>query len=365
MKRPYRTLCCYASEDERFLQDLKKHLMPLQREGLLMIQTDRDISPGKEREREIGHRLEGADIILLLISPDFIRSEYCFDAEMRQALIRDQRGTARVVPVIIRPTDWQGMPFGKLQPLPKGATPISTSRNRDTAYLSVIEGIRTVVQESTTRTALNGKPVNSLASSAQESSLLTSSQERNSMDTRDDSSQYIIKNNKDSVNHQVIGGRHGQVISGEIIYMDGKQKDEIQSLEKGSEALWHGDYRSAKKKLHVAVEEIDGQDHPGEASRACCFLALALLEGKLPRTQGGAVMQSIQELMNTAIRLHPCASYYRIFACIQRNFFEHNGFKHRLKEVDLLEHEATSLPPCTDDEENEKYFLHLQPLLQI
>src|SRR5436305_4071001 len=119
----------------------------LEREGLITVKADIDISPGTEWEATINHHLEAADIILLLISPDFIASDYCFDKEMQEAIARHEQGTTRVVPVILRPASWQRMPFGKLQALPKDATPISTSQDRDTAFLSVTKGIRLVVQE--------------------------------------------------------------------------------------------------------------------------------------------------------------------------------------------------------------------------
>ncbi len=179
----------------------------------------------------------------------------------------------------------------------------------------------------------------------------------------EDTGKYWVGNDK-TVQGQVIGD-HATVH--QHFYGNTKegQKDGIRSLERGSQTLWGGDYPSAKKELRVAVDEIDGEGQPGEAAKARYFYALALLDGKLPRTQGGAVMQSIQELMNNAIRLHPCASYYRIFACIKRNFFEYNGLNHRLNEVPTLEHKGASLPRCADDDGNEEYFRHCQPRLPI
>jgi hypothetical protein len=147
MKRPYRVFCSNSREDQQFLEDLKKHLMSLQREGLITIQADIDISSGKEWKHEITHHLETADIILLLISPDFIASDYCFTEEMQQAIARHEQGTARVVPIVVRPTDWQSSPVGKLRALPQDTIPVSISQNRDTAFLSITEGLRIVIQE--------------------------------------------------------------------------------------------------------------------------------------------------------------------------------------------------------------------------
>ena len=93
--------------------------------------------------------LNSAQIILLLISPDFMASDYCYGVEMKRAMERYERGEAQVIPVILRPVYWQGAPFGKLQALPKDAKPIRGPgwRNRDTAFFSVAEGIQRVVRE--------------------------------------------------------------------------------------------------------------------------------------------------------------------------------------------------------------------------
>lgn len=137
------------------------------------------------------------------------------------------------------------------------------------------------------------------------------------------------------------------------------------SLEKGSKALWDGGYSFAKKELRQAIEKLDEEQQDREASQARYFLALALLGGKLPRIQGREIMRFVEELMNEAIRIHPYASYYRIFARIEKDFFEYNGYRHRLNEVDLLERKGESFPRCKEDEEMEEYFRHSQPRLHI
>jgi TIR domain len=92
-------LFCYAREDELFLNQLKAHLKPLQRRGLIEVWHDRDISAGMEWEREISQHLNTAQIILLLISPDFMNSDYCYGVEMKRALERHERKEAQVIPI--------------------------------------------------------------------------------------------------------------------------------------------------------------------------------------------------------------------------------------------------------------------------
>lgn len=138
--------CCYAHQDEQLLNKLKAHLKPQQRQGLIQIWHDRDISAGAEWESEIEEQLNTAQIVLLLVSPDFMASDYCYTKEMQRALERHARGEVRAIPIILRPTDWLVTPLGKLQALPKDGKPITTWSNRDNAYLDVARGIRAVVE---------------------------------------------------------------------------------------------------------------------------------------------------------------------------------------------------------------------------
>jgi len=114
---------CYAHEDEPYLNKPKAYLRPLQRQGLIDVWHDRDISAGTEWEREISQRLNEAKIILLLVSPDFMNSDYCYSVEMKRALERHDRKEALVIPVILRPIYWQSL-LGKLQALPTDAKPV-------------------------------------------------------------------------------------------------------------------------------------------------------------------------------------------------------------------------------------------------
>src|SRR6266571_8973738 len=98
---------CYAREDEPLRIGLEKQLKVLRRQGLLNVWHDRQISPGTEWEREIDTHLNTAHIILLLVSPDFMDSDYCYGIEMKKAMERHERGEARVIPVILRPVYWQ------------------------------------------------------------------------------------------------------------------------------------------------------------------------------------------------------------------------------------------------------------------
>jgi TIR domain len=134
----------YSHVDERFKDRLVVSLSQLKREELIEIWTDRDIMLGELWDKKIKVKLEEANLILLLISPDFIASEYCYDFEMRQAMDRSETGKARVIPILLRPSDWKTSPFASLQGLPRDLRPVTKWDDEDSAFLNIIEGIRSI-----------------------------------------------------------------------------------------------------------------------------------------------------------------------------------------------------------------------------
>lgn len=141
--------CCFDSNDGNLLAELRAHLIPLQHEGLIRLWANVDIGAGEEWQKEIDRHLNSAPIILLLVSPDFMASEYAYSKEMKQALKRHEDNDALVIPVILRPTDWHNAPFGKLQSLPKNGMPVTGSawHTRDEAFLNVAAGVRKAVKD--------------------------------------------------------------------------------------------------------------------------------------------------------------------------------------------------------------------------
>ena len=95
----------------------------------------------------IDQRLEQATIVLLLVSADFLASDYCYETEMKRALERHEAGLAKVIPIAVRPADWKGAPFAHIQALPTDAKPISRWSDPDAALVDVVEGIRQVIGE--------------------------------------------------------------------------------------------------------------------------------------------------------------------------------------------------------------------------
>ncbi len=74
----------------------------LKRQAVITTWHDRRIVAGEDFDQEIDEHLQDADIILLLVSPDFLASDYCYKKEMARALEKHQNGEARVIPVILQ-----------------------------------------------------------------------------------------------------------------------------------------------------------------------------------------------------------------------------------------------------------------------
>lgn len=147
--RIIRIFYVYAHEDDALRKELEKHLGILRRSSQIIEWHDREIPAGAEWEREVELHLNLAGIILLLVSPDFVASDYCYGVEMKRALERHESGEVHVIPIILRPLDLEGAPFSKLQMLPSEGRPITSWLNRDEAFSDVAKGIRKVVKELT------------------------------------------------------------------------------------------------------------------------------------------------------------------------------------------------------------------------
>lgn len=135
----------YAHEDEPLRNELAKHLKLLERQGVIKAWSDRNITAGEDWRNAIDERLESANIILLLISADFLSSDYCYDIELDRALERHKNKEARVIPVILRSSDWQSAAFGKLAALPTGGKAITSWENEDEAFTDVVKGLRKAI----------------------------------------------------------------------------------------------------------------------------------------------------------------------------------------------------------------------------
>lgn len=138
----------YSHKDESLRDELETHLAMLKRQGLVDAVHDRRITAGADLDAAIDGYLEDADVILCLVSPDFLASDYCYSREMGRALDRHRAGDVRVIPVILRHCDWQSTPLSGLRGTPRDNRPVKAWPDRDEAWLDVTRDIRQALAES-------------------------------------------------------------------------------------------------------------------------------------------------------------------------------------------------------------------------
>ncbi|WP_426038726.1 toll/interleukin-1 receptor domain-containing protein [Brevundimonas sp. DC300-4] len=143
----------YSHADAKLKTELLNHLAPLQRLGLIDHWHDSEIQPGSAWEPAISKQLEASQLVLLLVSSDFIASDYCYENELASALRRHDDGTARVLPIILRPCLWQDLQFGKLQAAPREGRAVTSWTNADEALTDAAKSVREAAQNIRTASA--------------------------------------------------------------------------------------------------------------------------------------------------------------------------------------------------------------------
>lgn len=142
-----RVFISYSHKDEALRDELEVHLAMLKRQGLVDVWHDRRLVAGEHLDYSVSRELDDADIVLLLLSPDFLASDYCYKIEKARALKRHREGTARVISVVLRPCDWTHTDLGKYVLTPKDAQPITRWPDKDEAFLDVTQAIRRAIEE--------------------------------------------------------------------------------------------------------------------------------------------------------------------------------------------------------------------------
>ena len=135
----------YARKDKELVEQLDKHLTPLKRKELIEVWYGEMIEAGEVWDEAIRRQLDSAEIFLLMVSSDFISSQYIYDVELKAAMERQRRGEARVIPVILRSCMWQKEEFGVLQALPGNGLPVVKWGDRDEAFTNIVQGIQKVL----------------------------------------------------------------------------------------------------------------------------------------------------------------------------------------------------------------------------
>lgn len=160
----------YTHADSALKDQLVRHLAPLRREGLIDLWHDGMLRPGEHLDPAVQAALAASDVVILLISADFIASEYCYEQEMLRAFARQRHGTVRVIPIILKPCQWMGVPIGdgetlsEFVALPKDGKAVISWSDPDTAFDNAVGTIRDMLKAGTNfSSATNGDGVTSIS----------------------------------------------------------------------------------------------------------------------------------------------------------------------------------------------------------
>ena len=145
--KPIKVFLSYSEKDERYKNDLLDHLSALRRKGIIESWDKRKIEAGAEWEEELLKHFNEADIVLCLISSNFISSDHCYDIEMQEALTRQKAGKTRIIPLLLRECDWENTPFRELQIVPRdGQAILSRPSKKDLIFAKVVKDIAGVIR---------------------------------------------------------------------------------------------------------------------------------------------------------------------------------------------------------------------------
>lgn len=136
----------HADTDATQCTQLENHLTSMSRAGLIRVWHRRMVPPGEDTGAATRKELDAAEIILLLVSPEFVSTESC-NVEVNRAMARHDAGEARVVPILLRSVDVRGMPFASLSFLPKDRRPIGRAADPDEAWEQVTAAIRSIIED--------------------------------------------------------------------------------------------------------------------------------------------------------------------------------------------------------------------------
>src|SRR5450432_3741759 len=144
---PVEVFYSFSKADAPLLNQLEYHLSVLRQEGLIAPWHRREIAVGSDWMVELDQHLNTASLILLLISPNFLASDYLYGVELQRAMQRSNANEARIIPIILRPCDWTHMPFSKLRAVPRNEKAVTSWRNRDEAFAEIVKEIRVALAD--------------------------------------------------------------------------------------------------------------------------------------------------------------------------------------------------------------------------
>lgn len=375
-----KVFCCYAPEDEAFYTRLKTHLHILQNKQLITLLDQRTMLPGSERRRVIQTYIDNAQIILLLLSSDFIISDECYQFSLKRALERQRKRKAQILPVLLRPLLWQDTPLKRLQMLPHNQQPVAEWHHQEQALLQIAEEVRRVALQLQ-------KPASSHTGEQLEKERATSSKPDGARQTVENAQ--MIRQGSPEIQAtsmhssarpvQPVQPSTSQIFqapvqaaiagNGNIIHLYAPAPVEDTLLVKGREdalrgynALRRKEYATARQYLETAQRAFLEDLFPAEAAIIRYHLALAFLNGQRPFLLTRPAMQQLDQILKSALNLQSLHSYYYILG-IAKYDFARNGLLQYKHEASQLLLKAKTIPVTPQDKANLKLLTVCQPRL--
>lgn len=141
MAKPITIFISYAHKDDSYLQEFQTFLKPFVMQKRIAVWTDKNIVAGERWNDIIKNNLNKSEVILFLVSPDFLASDYINDTEIKNAV---EKESLTIIPVIIRPIVMDLLKIKYLQAVPTGAKAVSDWDKRDNAWNNVISALTIV-----------------------------------------------------------------------------------------------------------------------------------------------------------------------------------------------------------------------------
>ena len=153
--KPVKVFFCYAPQDEELRRKLEDHLALLERGGHVESWSSRAIGAGAEWRAETDRLMDQAEVIVLLVSADFLASDHLYDVELRHALVRHDARRSKVIGILLRPCDWKHDELARVTMLPhhlsaKGVdevVPVTSMPSLDEAFAGVVADLRAIILE--------------------------------------------------------------------------------------------------------------------------------------------------------------------------------------------------------------------------
>jgi len=136
----------YSHRDEQYKDELLRHLRILEKQGVASFWDTSLIPAGADWSVEIAKAIDESEVAILLISPDFLASDYVVEKELPALLKRAKSRNTIVMPILVRPTQWTSVPeLAQFKFLNDVRSPLSSSNQRDEDYARISQQIAELV----------------------------------------------------------------------------------------------------------------------------------------------------------------------------------------------------------------------------